>query len=198
MLFRSIAAARGDRHLGLTKEDTQAVANWMLGRYMLSELAPAENRVIKWLLNWKWVLAWICMPFAASAVLNRFIPNSGYAWLPVIPFLLVPIIQVLLLIFYYRSPAKLPGGISSASLLLPQLVGALFLGIHEFFWSSDKLAIGVLEEPLVRVLNIAIFTAASFFFVKTVFLRGQNPKRGYSEIAHKNKITQRTLAVLSI
>ncbi len=75
----AIAAARGDRHLGLTKEDTQAVANWMLGRYMLSELAPAENRVIKWLLNWKWVLAWICMPFAASAVLNRFIPNSGYA-----------------------------------------------------------------------------------------------------------------------
>ncbi len=115
-----------------------------------------------------------------------------------IPFLLVPIIQVLLLIFYYHSPAKLPGGISSASLLLPQLVGALFLGIHEFFWSSDKLAIGVLEEPLVRVLNIAIFTAASFFFVKTVFLRGQNPKRGYSEIAHKDKITQRTLAVLSI
>jgi hypothetical protein len=194
----AVSVTSGDRRHELTDRDHQVVANWMLSRHMLQELAPQRNRIIRCVLNWKWTLGWILAPFLLASLLYRVFLHSPLSWVCGVPFISVPFVQLVLLLLYYRNPAKLPGGISSASLLLPQMVGALFLGVHDAFGWSDKLAIGVLEEPVVRAVNVVVFLAASYFFVRYVFLRGQRPGGERHGSSASSVLRRRTFSILSI
>jgi hypothetical protein len=163
--------------------DQPLVANWMLRRYMLSELAGPDNRIISRLLSWKWVAGWIFLPFVLAALLNlltRFLPGTSFQWLPGLPFLLVIPANILILVVYARSPARpMGGGMRAslrASLLMPQMVGTLFLGIVQSFAADESWSMAFLGHPFIRLVTMGTFLAASYFFIRHEMLRGQRPK----------------------
>ncbi|MCP4006618.1 MAG: hypothetical protein GY725_20760 [bacterium] len=156
------------------------VSNWMLRRYMLRELAPEKAWLITRLLDWRFVLSWILLPFLASGVILHLLDSgmdSRQAQLFLsLPFLLIVGLNVCAYWAYFASmPEYLPGGVPRASLLVPQMVGALFLGVVQSFSADENWSTAFLANPVLRLLKIGLFIAVSYFFVRYVMLRGQSP-----------------------
>ncbi|MBN1296606.1 hypothetical protein JXA80_07480, partial [bacterium] len=66
-------------------------------------------------------------------------------------------------------------GLSRASLLMPQMVGALFLGIMESFGADESWSLAYLSHPVISLIELIIFTAASYYFVRYGLLGDQSP-----------------------
>jgi len=166
------------------ESDRRLIVNWMLGRHMLRELAPPENRILRRLLSPRWVACWIALPFLLTGLIRVVCavvchmrgcpdwPAIVWGW----PFIVVVFANLLLLLRYHRRPGRLPGGLSRASLLLPQMVGTLFLGIMQSFSADETWTAGFLGHPLIRWANIGIFLGGAYFFVRYVMMKGQNPR----------------------
>lgn len=155
----------------LVNEDARLVQEWMLGRYMIAELARVfELRVLALLTRPGVVFAWLLAPFVACAALHR----AGLeAWLGV-PFVATAILDVGLLVAYSLE-ARRPRGLAAGAgrYLLPQITAALFLGISEVLASDESWSLAVLEYGGVRLFTAGAFLAAGFFFIREVLLGGQ-------------------------
>ena len=176
----------------LEDSDRKVVARWMLDRFMLRELAVDRNPVLKLLLSPCAVILLILAPFLASAILNRFYPGKDL--LLSLPFFAIILFNVGLLAAYPLCGAKLPGGLSRATLLLPQMVGTLFLGIMQSFHTDEMWTLGVLPNVWIRVSNILLFGGAAYFFVRYVMLASDGQISGNSNAV----LRRRTFNVLAL
>jgi hypothetical protein len=198
----AVRCLRDDTESHFTREDHGLVRNWMLRRHMLREASPPGNWVLHRLLDWRFVVAWILAPYVLSGVLYatlRGAPGAG-SW-PVwgLPFLLILPGHVTLLVCYFKQSKQLPGGISRASLLLPQMVGALFFGIMQTFNADESWTQAFMGNPLIRALNLVLFLGASYFFVRHVMLKDQRPRVQPPENENRNRLLrQRALSILAL
>ena len=163
---------------GCDMDDRGLVVNWMLRRHMLRELAGG-NVVLEKLLDLRWVIAWMLSPFLLSGVLHAMAVRhhswAGSEWIWGLPFVLIIPANLLVLVSYRCLPARLPGGFGRASLLLPQMVGSLFLGIMQSFAADESWSLAFFGHPIVRLVKLAMFFGASYFFLRYVMLQGQSP-----------------------
>lgn len=200
--------AKGNGETVTTPGDRNIVIRWMLRRFMLRELAPEANRVLQSLLSWRFVGWWMAAPFILCIAMRGLIAAlerswqlpygsllDSYAWLWGMPFVLIVAANAFLLGKYWKLKHRLPGGISRTSFLLPQMIGALFLGIMESFAADETWAMGFKGSRAIWLLNLVIFLAASYFFVRYVMLRDQERSGG----AERNrKLKRRAWDVLAI
>jgi hypothetical protein len=160
------------------EEDERLLVRWMVGRQMLRELS-GRSRILRLLTSARGVALWIGVPYGLCVILNlvdRFLPQQDLAWLAGLPFALAPLAGLLLLAAYLL-PRK--GGFERkdrASMLIPHMVGALFLGIMERFAADENWSLAFESNPIIRFANIAIFLVAAVFFVRFVMLRTQSPQ----------------------
>jgi len=193
----------------VTEGDRRLVVRWMLDRFMLKELNRGRNRVLKWLLDRRFVFAWIAIPFLLCILLRGVLYAAARAagippgqvlaqwqWLTGLPFLLLLVANGVLLWAYAKGGERVPGGMSRASLLLPQMVGGLFLGIMHSLSSDEFWALGFMGHRAMWLANTGIFLGASYFFVRHVMFRDQ---LGRQPPADRNPLlAKRTWNVLAI
>jgi len=185
--------------------DKNLIGRWMLNRFMLDEIASPDDRVFRRLLNWKWVAIWVFLPFAIATGLHLSLPafmgwnagtKAGFQWMWGLPFVGFLIANFILLFVFYRKPGMMPGIRSKASLLMPQMVGALFYGVLQSFASDETWSLAVMGNVFVRGLNFVLFLLASYYFIRYVMLKGQSPKVGHLEAG--KVLRKRSLGILSL
>lgn len=175
--------------------DRKLIQRWMLKRFMLSELAPSGS-ILKLLLDWRVVIAWVLFPFLLASVLKHYAePLSRDSSLHIAgyPFLLMIFINVVLIVCFVMHRKNTMPGLSRASLLMPQMVGALFLGIMESFGADESWSMAFLTHPMIRVVKIAIFSIASYYFVRNVMLGSQSPWVPEQNMERRRKLRNRIL-----
>ena len=159
--------------------DRELLVRWFTGRHMLRELS-ANSRSLR-LLTSPWaVLCWIGLPFLACILLRTLRAVGvlpGYMKdFEGIPFVLAPVLGLGLVMIYLLSRDEYFAARDRASMLIPHMVGALFLGIMERFAADENWALAFMNNPLFRLANILIFLLASIYFVRFVLLRNQRPQ----------------------
>lgn len=162
-----------------TDGEKQLVSQWMLGRFMIRELAN-DHPTISRIIDWKRVATLILAPYLLSAVIYQVWGGAQRSltapWICGVPFIASLVVAIGLLLSSVRIRGSLPKGVVGISLLLPQMIGTLFLGIMESFRADEFWSTGFFSDPFIRSVNLLIFLGASFYFVRYVILRGQNPK----------------------
>lgn len=179
VLDRRVArTAEGDEGLAadLVNEDARLVQEWMLGRYMVRELAGTLRLRVLRALTTPWlVAAWVALPFLVCAGLHA----QGLAAFEGLPFVAATAGNAALLVGYFVE-ANRPGaaGAGAGRYLLPQITAALFLGIMEVLAADEAWSLAVLEYEGVRLFTVLAFLAAGFFFIREVLLQDQLKGRG--------------------
>ncbi len=138
------------------------------------------SRVLR-LLTSPWEVGlWIGVPYALCVLFNladRYIwKEHDLAWIAGLPFALAPLAGLVLVAAYLIPKGRHFERKDRASMLIPHMVGALFLGIMERFAADEHWSLAFESNPVIRWLNIGIFLAASIFFVRFVMLRTQSPQ----------------------
>lgn len=154
------------------------VVRWMLDRYMLRELL-ASRSPLRLFLKPHWVLAWILLPYLFSGLLRTFLGSRGLSdldWLTGVPFLSVPFVSLLVIFVHIRCKSCLGSEYPGVSLLIPQFIGTLFLGVMQSITADETWSLGFLANPLVRLIRISVFLFGSYFFVRYVMLGRQSPE----------------------
>jgi hypothetical protein len=182
------------------------IVRWMVGRQMLRELSGG-SRVLR-LLTSPWEVGlWIGVPYALCVLFNladRYIwKEHDLAWIAGLPFALAPLAGLVLVAAYLIPKGRHFERKDRASMLIPHMVGALFLGIMERFAADEHWSLAFESNPVIRWLNIGIFLAASIFFVRFVMLRTQSPQprgttTGKSNIDSAAVLRRRTGSLLAI
>ncbi|MFH1465186.1 MAG: hypothetical protein ABIO70_12440 [Pseudomonadota bacterium] len=188
------------------EQDRRLLVRWMVGRYMLRELSR-ESRILRLLTSPLGVGLWLLLPFALGSLIHLLDRHasptrdlSGYIGLP---FLLMPLVGVPLLFGFLFVRGGRFETRDRAAMLVPQMVGALFLGIMERFGADEVWSIAIGSHPLIRLVNIAIFLVGTVFFVRFGMLRGQQPRprgpiEGGGSIGAARVLWRRTLSLLSL
>lgn len=170
MLAQRVAQARGDGG-DVANEDGALVQEWMLGRYMVRELASTLRFRSLQMLTSPWFVAfWILSPFVACSVLHL----TGHNRWRGLPFAIATVANFSMVIVYFlesRRARSVTAG--SGRFLLPQITAALFLGIMEVLAADEAWSLAVLEYPWVRGFTILAFLLAGYFFTREVLLGGQ-------------------------
>ncbi|MDY6914582.1 MAG: MFS transporter [Planctomycetota bacterium] len=175
--------------------DAGLIQDWMLRRYMIRELAESYGlRVLGWLTNWRFILGWILLPFAACAVLHLL---KFEAWQGV-PFALICIANfALLLAFAIETRRRLPrlGGlrISPWRFLLPQTTAAIFLAIFSAIPSDEGWSLAVKANITVQALMWIAFLVVGFIFTREIILGNQF--RGKRQGMQKNRRAGQLMAM---
>jgi hypothetical protein len=154
-----------------SNEDGALVQEWMLGRYMVKELATTLRFRVLQLLTSPWFVGiWLVSPFAACSLLHL---GGFYRWRG-IPFAIATVANLAMVLAYFietrRARAVTAG---TGRFLLPQITAALFLGIMEVLATDEAWSLAVLEYPWVRGFTILAFLLAGFFFTREVLLGNQ-------------------------
>lgn len=189
---RAAATASAAAPAEVTVEDADLVQEWMLGRYMVRELASTLRfRVLGLLTSPTFVAVWLLAPFAACILLHL---AGWYRWRG-FPFAAVTVANVFLVLAYFfesrRTRAVTAG---TARFLLPQITAALFLGIMEVLASDEAWSLAVLEFPWVRGFTIFSFLLAGFFFTREVLLGRQLASK--SETKKKSRRAASVMALV--
>lgn len=171
--------------------DQSLVQEWMLGRYMVRELAETMKLRALGLLTSAWfVIPWILAPFAICIALDQ---AKLYAWRGV-PFAASTILNLAFIVWYFLESRKSESGPgASGRFLLPQTTAALFLGLMEVLSTDEAWSLAVLEYPWVRLFTIGTFLLTGFFFTREVLLGNQLQER--SEIKRKNRRAASVMAL---
>ena len=162
-----------DDELGddVANEDGALVQEWMLGRYMVRELAKTLRfRTLQLLTSPIFVGIWLLAPFAACSVLHKM---GMYRWRG-LPFAIATVLNLAIVLGYFfetRRARSVTAG--TGRFLLPQITAALFLGIMEVLGTDEAWSLAVLEYPWVRGFTILAFLLAGFFFTREVLLGNQ-------------------------
>ncbi|MEQ8277428.1 MAG: hypothetical protein RMA76_02740 [Deltaproteobacteria bacterium] len=192
LLEKRVAGAKSaDAASDLAAEDGNLVQEWMLGRYMVRELARTLRlRVLVLLTSPTFVAFWVLSPFVACSVLHLL---QLYRWRG-LPFAVATVANLVLVLLYFmesrRARAVTAG---TGRFLLPQITAALFLGINEVLASDEAWSLAVLEFPWVRGFTILAFLLAGFFFTREVLLGGQLKSK-----ADTRKKSRRAANVMSL
>lgn len=172
LLEKRVAAAhKNERMSEIADEDANLVQEWMLGRYMVRELASTLRfRVLVLLTSPTFVGLWVLTPFVACSALHVL---QLYRWRGM-PFAVATVANIgLVLLYFFESRRARALTAGTGRFLLPQITAALFLGIMEVLASDEAWSLAVLEFPWVRGFTIAAFLLAGFFFTREVLLGGQ-------------------------
>lgn len=177
--------------LDLSQEDASLIQEWMLGRYMIRELAGTLRlRALGFLTNPAFVAVWIILPFLSCVILNRT-GHERWAGLPFTAFTVLNVFMVAW--FFVEAQQSRTATAATGRFLMPQITAALFLGITEIMSSDEAWALAVLEYPWVRSFTVVAFLLTGFFFTREVLLGDQlNSKSD----AHKKN--ERAASVMSL
>jgi hypothetical protein len=150
-------------------EDGRLVREWMLGRYMIRELAEAQGlRVLRLLTAPGFVALWVLAPFVACGALAA----AGLTDWAGFPFAVALGANVALVAAFFTEARRAPST-SAGRYLLPQITAALFLGIMEVLAADEAWSLAVLELGWVRVFTVLAFLGTGFFFIREVLLGRQ-------------------------
>jgi hypothetical protein len=171
------------KKIDLSLEDASLVQEWMLGRYMISELARALRlRALGLLTNLPFVAVWILLPFIACSALHKL----GLERWSGVPFPFATVSGLVLVgVFFFEAMRSKTATAATGRFLMPQITAALFLGISEILTNDEAWALAVLEYPWVRAFNILAFLLTGFFFTREVLLGGQLTSK--ADIHRKNE-----------
>ncbi len=165
---------------------TPLMQTWMLRRHMVRELSEVHRlHLLRRLTSCRFVLTWIAAPFLAAGLLSSL--WVGRADLAGLPFAAVILLNLLVMILVLRqSTGILPKG----QLFMPQVTGALILGILQVGNSSPSWNITLQMNPWVRLIVAALYAGGAYFFTRELLLGSQ--LRGHPERKYR-----RTLAVMA-
>ncbi|MCB9647892.1 MAG: hypothetical protein H6730_14985 [Deltaproteobacteria bacterium] len=150
-------------------EDGRLVREWMLGRYMIRELAQAQGlRTLGLLTTPGFVAVWVLAPFLLCGGLAA----AGLEAWAGFPFALALGANVALVAAFFTE-ARRASSSSAGRYLLPQITAALFLGIMEVLAADEAWSLAVLELGWVRVFTVLAFLGTGFFFIREVLLGRQ-------------------------
>ncbi len=189
-----------------SKKDRRLLTRWMVKRHMLRELA-GRSAILGRLTSLGFVASWIAAPYLLCFLLVVSLGIAGAGprldWLRGLPFLLAPVAGLALVALYLALPDDHHERRDRATLLLPHMVGALFLGIMERFAADETWSLAVLGSPIIRGVNLAIFLGASYFFVRHVMIHQQRPKArahrtGAKAISTSQVLRRRALSLLAM
>jgi len=185
--------------------EKRLLANWMLGRYMMRELAGEAGWLVTALTSAWFVVAWIATPFVLTWwMMHIDLPSHRTTmeqWLHGGPFVLIILLNLVVLgVYSWGTHNKLPAGISRASLLVPQMVGTLLLGIVQAFSADESWSLAYMSNPLLKLVKLGLFLAASYFFVRYVMVGNQKPRfRGREpRVELKRTLRRRAIGLMSL
>jgi hypothetical protein len=178
-----------------SRADAGLIQDWMLGRYMIRELATVHGlNVLRWLTSWKFVAMWIALPFVLCALLHL----AGLDTWRGVPFAVTCVGNVVLLAAFaieakHRLPQRGGIGVSVWRFLLPQTTAAIFLAAFSSIPSDERWSLTVKGNLPVAVITWAVFLVVGFVFIREIILGNQF--RGRGERILRNR---RTAQVMSL
>jgi len=177
----------------------QLIIHWMIDRFMLKELASGYSRSLSLLLDPRFVFFWMLIPYSTSIGLyychRHFGLPAGFAGLPFV-FNVIASCIVLGMIVQNKHYKRI--GLSAYRLLMPQLLGALVLGILNRFPADEFWAVGLMSHPMMYLVKIGMFFGASYLFVRFVLLAPyEEGKRGQMK-ERKATLRRRTSQIVAL
>lgn len=169
--------------------EVPVVQDWMLRRHMLVELAGHEGlTLLKGLLSWPSVAAWIGLPLVATAVLEVSHPR-----LSALPWAVAILANLLVLCVLLLAPYA--GSLPRGRLFLPQVLGAMFLGVQQVIAADEAWRVAFQVSTPVRALTLAGFLLGAYFFTRELILGDQLRSR---EAAHRRRRSARARSIMAL
>jgi len=158
-----------------TETDVGLIQGWMLGRYMLRELASSYGLwLLRLLTDWRFVAAWIVLPFVACAGLHLV---GADAWRG-IPFAVICLANMgLLAVFVVQARRRMPSlgrlRVSPWHFLLPQTMAAMFLAVFSSIPSDERWTLTIRGNLPAQVVQWVLFLVVGFVFTREIILGEQ-------------------------
>ena len=187
-------AAKDDTPAGPGR-DVSLIQDWMLGRYMIRELAESYGlRVLTYLTDLRFIAVWILLPFLICADLHVLKLD---AWRGM-PFALAFLANVALLaVFALEARWRLPRlghiRISPWRFFLPQTTAAIFLAIFSSIPSDERWSLTIKANLSVQVLTWIMYLIIGFIFMREIILGKQ--LRGSQYRREKNRRAGQLMAL---
>lgn len=162
---------------------------WMLRRQMVHELARKRRLFpLPWLTS-PWVVgAWVFLPPLCSGAL-AWAGHLEWAGLPYA----VAVLLNLATVGWMLAAVRKSEIVGRGELFLPQVTGALFLGVLEVTGTDEGWALGILEYAWVRLVMLVLYGVGAYMFTRELILRGQF--RRPEDQARRNDRAARVMAL---